>query len=56
MKRIGIALMALMALAACETKTASLQTQQTAAIQWDDLVAADQVAYAPRNSNLIFMR
>lgn len=56
MKRMVLALMALTVLAACETKTANLQTQQTASVQWDDLVAADSVAYAPRNANLIFMR
>lgn len=59
MKRTAVclsALMALMALTACDSKTASLGNIQTASIQWDEIAATDAVGHAPKNANLIFMR
>jgi ABC-type proline/glycine betaine transport system substrate-binding protein len=53
---IMTALVALVALSACESRTASLVTIQTASIQWDEVTAADATAHAPKNANLIFMR
>ncbi len=53
---IVTALVALFALSACESKTASLGNIQTASIQWDEVTAADATAHAPKNANLIFMR
>lgn len=51
------ALMALLALTACDSKTASLTSIQTASIHWDEIAANnDTVARAPQNANLIFMR
>lgn len=60
MKRIltqsMLGLTALLATAACDTKTASLDTMQTASINWDEVTASDQVASVPGNYKLIFMR
>lgn len=49
-------LVALLAVTACETKTASQGTMRSASIAWDEIASADAVAHAPKNANLIFMR
>lgn len=59
MKRSALflsALIAMLALSACDSKTASLGNIQTASIQWDEIAATDGVGHAPKNANLIFMR
>lgn len=56
LKHSFLGLMALLATAACDSKSASLGTMQTASIDWDQVAASEQVASAPRNYSLIFMR
>ncbi len=53
---IGLALLAI-ALTACDTRTASLSSTNSAAIHWDEIAAnTDVVGHAPKNASLIFMR
>lgn len=54
--KLMTAVVALLALAACDNKTASSRSMQTAAIAWDEIASSDAVAHAPKNANLIFMR
>lgn len=49
-------LVALLAVTACESKTASISSERSASIAWDEIASADSVAHAPKNANLIFMR
>ncbi len=55
-KTLMLATVMLLALAACDNKTASSGRMQTASIAWDEIASADRVAHAPTNANLIFMR
>jgi hypothetical protein len=53
---IGLALLAV-ALTACDSRTASLSSTNSAAIHWDEIAAnTDVVGNAPKNASLIFMR
>ena len=56
MKHTLLAMLLLGLTTACDSKTASLRTQQTASVEWDVVMASDQVATPSRNTNLIFMR
>lgn len=53
---ILLLLASMFATAACESQTASLSGFQTASINWDEVTAAENMAHAPKNANLIFMR
>lgn len=55
--KLTIALMALLAMSACEGRNAARAGFQTASIQWDEIAATtESVGHAPKNANLIFMR